>query len=174
MLSIISGTNRKPSHSIKIAEYYAGILQRKGISSQIIDLTSLPENFVFSALYDNEGRDEAFNKISAQIKASDKFVFIVPEYNGSFPGVLKAFIDGLEFPASFKNKKCALVGISAGAMAGALALSHLTDILNYLGMHVLAIKPRLPRIASILDDGKINDPFLEKLLDTQAEELINF
>ena len=36
---------------------------------------------------------------------SEKFVFIVPEYNGSFPGVLKTFIDGLAFPDTFEQKK---------------------------------------------------------------------
>ena len=75
-----------------------------------------------------------------KIQSCDKFVFVVPEYNGSFPGVFKAFVDGLKYPASFKDKKCALVGISSGTQGGALALSHLTDIFNYLGMNVLALK----------------------------------
>ena len=79
-----------------------------------------------------------------QIDQCEKFVFITPEYNGSFPGVLKAFIDGMRFPGTFEGKKCALVGISAGTQGGALAMSHLTDIFNYLGMTVLANKPRLP------------------------------
>lgn len=174
MISIISATNRPNSRSIRIAEYYQKLLAAKGVESKIIDLTELPENFIFSALYHNVRKNEEFNPFIEQINKSEKFVFIVPEYNGSFPGVLKAFIDGLDFPASFKNKKCALVGISSGVMAGALALSHLTDILNYLGMHVLAIKPRLPRIQQLLVDGKLNDPFLENLMNEQVEALLNF
>lgn len=174
MISIISATNRPNSRSIRIAEYYQKLLTSKGVESVIIDLAQLPEDFVFSALYHNVRKNEAFNSFIEQINKSEKFVFIVPEYNGSFPGVLKAFIDGLDFPASFKNKKAALVGISSGIMAGALALSHLTDILNYLGLHILAIKPRLPRIQHLLVDGKINDTFLETLMNEQAESLIAF
>jgi NAD(P)H-dependent FMN reductase len=174
MITIISGTNRQNSNSIQIAEYYKNLLESKGVESEILDLTKLPPKFLFSALYDNLGKDKEFNEFVERINRSEKFVFIVPEYNGSFPGVLKAFIDGLDFPESFKNKKCALVGISSGAMAGALALSHLTDILNYLGMHVLAVKPRLSRIQNIFKEGKLSDPFLEKLLDTQANDLMAF
>jgi chromate reductase, NAD(P)H dehydrogenase (quinone) len=174
MITIISATNRPDSNSIQLAAYYQTLLKKEGIKSQIIDLTQLPENFIFSALYDNRGKDKDFNKFVELIDLSEKFIFIVPEYNGSFPGVLKAFIDGLNFPKSFKDKKCALVGISAGVMAGALALSHLTDILNYLGMHVLAIKPRLPKIHQLFIEGKIKDPFLEELLETQAKAIIRF
>jgi chromate reductase, NAD(P)H dehydrogenase (quinone) len=174
MITIISGTNRSNSNSIIVAEHYKSILKKKGTECQILDLSTVPERFLFSALYENSGKDPEFNKLREIINKSEKFVFIVPEYNGSFPGVLKAFIDGLEYPASFNNKKAAVVGISAGALAGALALSHLTDILNYLGMHVLAIKPRLPRIETLIKDGAISDKFLSNLLETQAEALIKF
>jgi chromate reductase, NAD(P)H dehydrogenase (quinone) len=174
MITIISGTNRLNSNSIFIAEYYQALLKKKGVESQILDLRRLPESFLFTALYENAGKDPAFNKLKEMINSSEKFVFIVPEYNGSFPGVLKAFIDGLDFPESFENKKCALVGISSGVLAGALALSHLTDILNYLGMHVLALKPRLPRIESLIKNGGINDKFLTELIDMQAEAFMRF
>ena len=42
-----------------------------------------------------------------------------------------------------QDKKAALVGISSGVQGAGLALSHLTDIFNYCGMHVLAQKPKL-------------------------------
>ena len=39
---------------------------------------------------------------------------ITPEYNGSFPGVLKYFIDMLKFPESFVEKPVAFTGEAAG------------------------------------------------------------
>lgn len=174
MITVISGTNRPNSNSIQVAEYYKSLLLSKGVEAQVLDLARLPKDFIFSALYDNTGKNALFNQVADVIGESEKFVFIVPEYNGSYPGLLKAFIDGLKYPNSFKDKKCALIGISSGAMAGALALSHLTDVFNYLGMHVYAVKPRIPRIHVLFKDGKINDSFLETLLDTQAEGFIKF
>ena len=38
----------------------------------------------------------------------------MPQYNGSFPGVFKAFIDGYAYPNVFKGDKAALVGVSKG------------------------------------------------------------
>ena len=141
MITIISGTNRFDSISSLVADYYKQILDKKGEENQILDLSTLPKDFIYSALYENTGKNEAFNAFQAVIDISDKLVFVVPEYNSSFPGVLKAFIDGLRFPSSFSGKKGALVGISSGAQGAGLALSHLTDILHYLGMHIMPLKP---------------------------------
>ncbi len=174
MICVIACTNRPNSNSLKISEYYIKLLQKHGVACTLIDLNTLPESYLFSALYHNQGKDSVFNSIKAKIAAAEKFVFVVPEYNGSFPGVLKAFIDGLDYPASFKNKKGALLGISSGVMGGSLALSHLTDILNYLGMHVLASKPRITRIEKTFIDGKINDPIVKDLIELQVKDLLAF
>lgn len=174
MITIIAGTNRKKSVSSQVAQLYKSLLTERGINSQIIDLAELPADFIYTALYENSGKNKEFNTFREQIKLSDKFVFIIPEYNGSFPGVLKAFIDGLEYPGSFRNKKCAMVGISSGVQGGGLALSHMTDIFNYLGMHVLAIKPKLARIESNFDGEEITDKLYNQLIEEQIEQLINF
>ena len=174
MITIISGTNRPNSNSIKVSQYYKDLLNSKGEEVEILDLTLLPADFIFSALYDNVGKIPEFNRLADIIGKTDKFIFVVPEYNGSYPGVLKAFIDGLKYPNSFKEKKCALIGIGTGVMGGALALSHLTDVLNYLGMHVYAVKPRIPKVHHIFQEGKLADEFLEKLIDSQVEGFIKF
>ncbi len=173
-ITIIVGTNRNQAYSQTVARYYQQVLADKGVASQILNLSALPEDFIATALYENSGKNPAFNKFAETVAASDKFVFIVPEYNGSFPGVLKAFIDGLEYPSALSNKKCALVGLSAGMQGGAIALSHLTDVLNYLGMHVLALKPSLAYIQQHLKDGHITNKIYTELLDTQASQLIDF
>jgi chromate reductase, NAD(P)H dehydrogenase (quinone) len=173
-ITIIVGTNREPANSRHIAQIYTDILTTKGVSSEIIDLADLPEDFIFSALYKNNGKNEAFNRFRQQMKESQKFVFLVPEYNGSYPGVLKAFIDGMEYPGTFRGKKAALVGLSSGGQGGGLAVSHFTDVLNYCGTHVLAFKPKMPFIEKHLEGQKItNDAYLKDLA-LQAEQLIGF
>ncbi len=174
MITIISCTNRRSSFSRVISEFYQELLTKAGEESSILDLQNLPVDFLRSALYENTGKNQAFNQMTELIINSHKFVFVVPEYNGSFPGVLKAFIDGMAHPGSFKDKKCALVGLSSGVQGGVLALSHLTDIINYLGMHVLALKVRMPGIEKLLTDGKINDPLILELLEMQIKDLIKF
>ncbi|MCH7514933.1 MAG: NAD(P)H-dependent oxidoreductase [Bacteroidetes bacterium] len=176
MITIISGTNRSNALSLKLSRIYQKFLNNLDAPSQIIDLSELPPDFAFSALYEQSGRNKLFNVFRQQMKDSDKFVYIVPEYNGSFPGILKTFIDGLEFPVSFQNKKCALVGLSAGVQGAGLALSHLTDIFNYCGMHVLALKPKLAQIEENMDVEKeeITNPLYKELIEMQARQLVAF
>jgi len=174
MITIISSTNRKKANSYKIAVQYQELLRELGAKSQVLDLEKLPTDFMTTAFYENNGKNESFRPMMDLMKSSEKYVFIVPEYNGSFPGVLKLFLDALEFPATLKNKKCALVGLSAGVQGSALAMSHLTDIFNYLGMHVLAQKPKLTGIQDRMEDGHVADKIGLHLLKEQAEALINF
>lgn len=174
MITIITGTNRPSSNSRAVANLYATLLAEQGVESQILDLAELPADFTLTALYDNIGQNSAFNQLSSMIGASDKFVFIVPEYNGSFPGVLKAFIDGLSYPNTFRNKKAALVGLSSGVQGSGLAMSHLTDIFNYLGMHVLALKPRLAHIDKNFDGTVITNELYLELLNQQIDQFITF
>ncbi|EAY31128.1 NADPH-dependent fmn reductase [Microscilla marina ATCC 23134] len=157
-----------------VSAYYQSLLAEQNTESNIIDLQGLPKDFVFSALYGNAGKNNDFNIYSQQIAQGDKFVFVVPEYNGSFPGVLKAFIDGLEYPSKFNNKKVAMVGLSSGMQGSALALSHLTDILSYLGANLLGMRVKLPRVEANLKDGKITNDLYNQLLREQVDKLIKF
>lgn len=174
MITIVAGTNRPLSKTIEVAHYYQQLLTRHGADCQILDLAKLPADFTYTALYDQSGQNEEFNVLHGMVEASDKFVFIVPEYNSSFPGVFKAFLDGLSYPSPLLNKKCALVGLSDGVMGNALGISHLTDVLNYLGMNVMAQKVRIPMMRNNFIEGRITDRFISELVEAQAGLLLSF
>ncbi len=174
MITIVIGTNRKNSISKQVAVYYQSILSNKGVESRLVDLVDLPHDFLETALYENNGANSKFNEMREQVQSADKLVFVVPEYNGSFPGILKTFIDGLKYPEGVRDKKAALIGVSSGVQGGVFAMSHLTDIFNYLGMHVLALKPKLAAIERNINDGSITNELYNNLLNEQAEKLISF
>lgn len=173
-IAIISGTNRKNSKSFIIATIYKQHLEAHGAACEIINLADLPQNFIFSALYEHGGKNEDFNVFRNKIIEYQKFVFVVAEYNGSIPGVLKAFIDGLKYPDSFRKKKSALVGLSSGAMGGALALSHISDILSYLGSNVLGNRVKLMHIEQHLKNELIENKTYNDLIEAQVREFIDF
>lgn len=171
---IISGTNRQQAVSIQVANVYQQEFKALGIDAEIIDLRELPADYLFSGLYENAGKNEFVSDFRTKMRDGSKFVFVIAEYNGSFPGVLKAFIDGLEFPDSFTNKKCALVGLSAGIQGAVLAMSHLTDILNYCGAHVLAQKPKLSLIGGNIKEGVITNELYMQLIKEQVQQFLDF
>jgi len=174
MILLISGTNRPNSITLQITKLYQGMLSSRGQDAAILDLQDLPLDFASPTLYKSDLYSQAFLTLRAQVTSAQKIVFFVPEYNCSFPGVLKAFIDGLEYPAALRRKKGALVGLSTGSQGGNIALSHLTDVLHYCGLHVLAQKPRLPFIHKHLAAGQFTNPLYVQLLEEQIEELIVF
>ncbi|WP_084299369.1 NADPH-dependent FMN reductase [Dyadobacter tibetensis] len=171
---LIVGTNRPSSMSAKIAGYYQKVLTSLGQPSIILDLINLPHDFTVSALYENTGKNETFNGLRSLLEETNRFVFIVPEYNGSYPGVLKAFIDGLPYPNSFNNKKAALVGLSSNAQGATIALSHLNDVFSYLGMNTLALRVKLAQIRMHFDGADITNPLYKELIALQAQQLLSF
>ncbi|MEQ9423795.1 MAG: NAD(P)H-dependent oxidoreductase [Cyclobacteriaceae bacterium] len=175
MYIIISSTNRRHAVTWKLCLIYKRLLSKRGLEVETIDLHKLPHDYLASALYENSGKNHDFNAYRNLMLKAQKYIFIVPEYNGSFPGVLKAFIDGLQFPETFTNKKCALVGLSSGVQGAGLALSHLTDIFNYCGMNVLAFKPKLARIEENMDMSElVLTDLYQQLLEEQVEKLVEF
>ncbi|SMB91628.1 NADPH-dependent FMN reductase [Hymenobacter roseosalivarius DSM 11622] len=175
MITIIIGTNRPSARTRRVATLYGELLHEQGVAYQLLDLANLPPDFTAVALYTNAGRHDGFNQLCELANTADKLVFVVPEYNGSFPGVLKAFIDGLPYPGGIRGKKAALVGLSTGVQGGILALSHLTDILMYLGTAVLPARVRLPAIDKFLsEDGELTNPLYKELLQDQVRQLLAF
>ena len=110
MITIVSGTNRPGSNTRKIAVLIREMLEGAGEDATLLDLADLPaEIFGVSSYASVPGSFAAFQD---QILKTDGLLTVVPEYNGSFPGVLKYFIDMLSFPASLYEKPAAFVGIS--------------------------------------------------------------
>lgn len=173
MISIISGTNRTPSNSEILANYYGRILQQKGAEAGILPLTGLPPTLIATDLYGH--RSAAFQSIQDQVTAAEKFIFIMPEYNGSYPGVLKVFIDACSFPESFMGKKAALVGHSTGRYGNIRGVEHFTGVCHYCGLHVLPLKLHIPRVQHEFDkEGNILDGDAKRFINQQIDQFLLF
>lgn len=141
MITIISGTNRDQSNTRKVVDTIAEICRKSQLDSQIYDLCDLPEKVVFSEVFG--ARTPEFQDVINQYVAGvDKFIFVLPEYNGGFPGVVKVFLDAVE-PHHWWGKKAAVVGLATGRAGNIRGLDHITNILNYLRVSVLYFKPTL-------------------------------
>lgn len=170
---IISGTNRKHANSLKVAKFYQKELQRRGEEYEILSLEDLPAQLMETDLYGK--RSEEFAVIQQKVFDADKFIFIIPEYNGSYPGVLKLFIDACAFPSSFHHKKAALVGVSSGKYGNIRGVDHFTGVCNYMRMHVLPLKIHLPNITNELDENlDFHDQLTLKFVTEQIEEIKRF
>ncbi|PST81654.1 NADPH-dependent FMN reductase [Pedobacter yulinensis] len=170
MITIISGTNRPGSNSLKVAQYYQQQLALSDTETTLLSLESLPADLIAADLYGN--RSAAFQPIQDLVSASSKFLFVIPEYNGSFPGVLKTFIDACSFPASFFDKKAALVGLSSGKYGNIRGIEHFAGICSYLHLHTLPLRIHIPYIREEMnEDGAF---FKEDTLKFTAQQIARF
>ena len=170
MITIISGTNRPHSNTLKLAKYYQKSLLKRGQESQLFSLEALPDTIIKTDLYGK--RIEAFKPIQEMMSSTEKFLFIIPEYNGSFPGVLKTFIDACDFPESFYNKKACLVGLSSGRYGNIRGLDHFAGICSYLHLNVLPLRLHISSIKLEMNDS--HDLFKEDTLKFTAEQMDKF
>jgi chromate reductase len=170
MVTIISGTNRPHSNTLKLAKYYQRSLLKRGQKSQLFSLEDLPDNFIKTDLYGK--RSEAFKPIQEMITNTEKFLFIIPEYNGSFPGVLKTFIDACDFPDSFYNKKACLVGLSSGKYGNIRGIDHFAGICSYLHLNVMPLRLHISSIRLEMNDSQ--DLFKEDTVKFTSEQMDKF
>lgn len=173
MITIISSTNRPGSSTLKLAQYYQDKLREKGVEAGLLSLLQLPPNIIQTDLYGN--RSAEFKPIQDIITKTEKFLFVIPEYNGSFPGVLKVFIDACSFPESFYEKKAALVGVSSGKYGNIRGVDHFTGICNYIHLHVMPLKIHIPSIHKELDEnGQLFKEDTLKFTNEQIDKFIKF
>ncbi len=173
MTTIISGSNRHNSYTLKLATYYQRKLAEKGYDAKLLSLTELPDCLINADRYDKER--EHFKPIQDLISATDKFLFIIPEYNGSFPGVLKILIDSCKYPESFYGKKAALVGLSSGRYGNIRGVDHFTGVCHYLNMNVMPLKIHIPAIGKELDEnGELFKEDTVRFTNQQMEQFIGY
>jgi chromate reductase len=172
MITVISGTNRTSSNTLHVAKHYTSILKAKEQSVKLLDLQILPHDFIFSCSYGNS-TPEFDALVEEFITNSDKFIFVVPEYNGSYPGIVKAFLDCVP-PKFFHNKKAGLVGLSSGRAGNLRGTENLTGVLHYLQVEVMSRKPKFSGIDAMVNENGISDETSLKMMEEHVEKLLNF
>jgi NAD(P)H-dependent FMN reductase len=155
---IINGTNRANSQTERVSLTVAAILDELGISYSYYSLEQLDPALLAPDMYDVEQRTDDLDRLQAAVFVpATKWIFIAPEYNGSFPGMLKVLIDLLSVrwqTETFHLKKALLIGVASGRAGNLRGLDHLTGVLNYLKMVVYPVKQPISRINTLVEAGE--------------------
>lgn len=171
MIAIISGTNRENNNSIHIAREVAANFHEMGEAVELLDLGELPPEAFSPGIFREKpaALKEAFTD---KVLASDGLVIVVPEYNGSFPGILKHFIDLWPFPEAFEGRPVAFVGLSAGRNGAVRAVEQLQMVFAHRNAWLCNRRVFIPAVGQVLDaEGRITD---ESLRDRLREQGLRF
>jgi NAD(P)H-dependent FMN reductase len=99
------------------------------------------------------------------IKEHPYQIWIVPEWNGSFPYVFKKLIDDSGYPSSFSGIEILLIGTSDSTFGNLMGISHLEHILQWCGAIVFEKRVCLPFIkVSVESDGILEDERLRSAI----------
>jgi NAD(P)H-dependent FMN reductase len=126
-IPVILGTTRKGRMSVHAARFVFGQLQnREGITSELIDIRDL------NLPIDDAGEAVKDPRFSVAMERADAIVIVSPEYNHSFPGLLKHVLDSCL--KEYIHKAAGIVGVSAGVFGGARVIENFQPVLRELGL----------------------------------------
>ncbi len=165
MYTIISATNRLGSNTLKVAKQYQQFFKEQGVETALLSLEE----------FKSMSRDEAFIGLEQQyLVPAQKFVFIMPEYNGSFPGIFKLMMDVSDLPTCWNFKKVMLVGVANGRAGNLRGIDIMTNMCNYMKMHVFYNKLPLSSISKELQEDNFFHPQTIQSIQDQIQGFINY
>jgi NAD(P)H-dependent FMN reductase len=170
---VVSGTNRPSSSTLKVARAVRASYERVGVPVDFYDLTDLPPAIFLPDAYAK--KPDAFVAVQQRVLEAAGIHLVTPEYNGSFPGVLKYFIDMLKFPESFERKPVAFVGVANGVWGALRPVEQLQMVFAYRNAHLYPERVFVPQVAAKLaPDGSVSDAGIAERLAKQAEGFAKF
>ncbi len=170
---VVCGTNRAAAISRKLTAIVAECYRPLVSSVDILDMAELPMETLLASAY--ETKPAATEKMVARFLRADGVVFIVPEYNGSYPGVLKLFVDMLPFPEGFDARPCAFVGLAAGQFRSLRAVEHFQQVAAYRNAHLFPRRVFIGDSFKQFDEqGQLIDAELHTRICDQANGFCKF
>jgi len=165
-IPVILGTTRKGRMSARAAQFVCGQLQKRdGITTELIDIARL------NLPVDDAGEAIRDPRFSASMERSDAVVIVTPEYNHSFPGLLKHVLDSCL--KEYIHKAAGIVGVSAGPFAGARVIENFLPVLRELGLVCIFWDVDFGLVQKAFDaSGQLIDPSYIRRTDKFLDELV--
>lgn len=163
--TIIAGTNRVGSNTLKVAKQYQLFFQEKNINPVLYSLES------FTSLTKDENFIETEKNI---LIPTDKFIFVMPEYNGSFPGIFKLMMDLSDIKQCWNFKKVMLVGVANGRAGNLRGLDMMTNMCHYMKMAVYHDKLPISSVSHELQNDSFHNENTIIAIKNQIEGFIHF
>src|ERR1041384_8236844 len=165
-IPVILGTARQGRESEHAARFvFERTKGRAGVETEFIDVRTLPMKL------DDAGEQMKDAKFSATIERCDGLIVVTPEYNHSFPGLLKHALDmNLK---EYIHKAVGICGVSAGPFGGARGIENLLPGMRELGLVAIFEDVNFGKVGTLFDDqGKLLDQSYVRRVDKFLNELI--
>jgi NAD(P)H-dependent FMN reductase len=165
-IPVILGTTRKGRMSVHAAQFiFAEVGKRAGVITELIDIGEL------NLPVDDAGEAIKDRRFSLAMERADAIVIVTPEYNHSFPGLLKHVLDSCL--KEYIHKAAGIVGVSAGVFGGARAIEHFQPVLRELGLVSIFWDVNFGTVQKVFDEqGQLLDQAYVRRAEKFLSELI--
>jgi len=165
-IPVILGTARKGRASEHAARLFTDLLNRRaGVTSHLIDIATvrMPVDDAGEAI-----KDPVFAKAMTE---ADGLLIVTPEYNHSFPGLLKHVLDSCL--SEYIHKAVGIAGISAGGFSGTRVIQGLLPVMRELGLATIFWDVNIGTVGKVFtEDGRLLDEAVIRRSDRFIRELI--
>jgi NAD(P)H-dependent FMN reductase len=165
-IPVILGTARKGRMSMRAARFIVGELaKRPALVTELIDVAEL------ALPLDDAGESIKDPSFAAQMDRADALVIVSPEYNHSFPGLLKHVLDSCL--KEYIHKAAGIVAVSTSSFGGARVVENLLPVLRELGLVAIFWDINFGKVASLFDDaGTLLDTSFVRRAEQFIDELV--
>jgi len=165
-IPVILGTTRKGRMSAHAARFVVGQLAREaGVITELIDIADLPQPV------DDAGEAIKDAGFSEKMNRADAIVIVSPEYNRSFPGLLKHTLDTCL--KEYIHKAVGIVGVSSGPFGATRVIEQFLPVLRELGLVTIFWDVNFGHVSKVFDEvGELRDHAFVKRTDKFLKELI--
>ena len=164
---IILGTARQGRLSEPAARFvFDEVSRRPDIETELIDIRDLRISI------DDAGEAIKDAKFSATVARADGLILVVPEYNHSFPGLLKHVLDSNL--KEYIHKAVGVCGVSAGPFGGVRMIQSLLPVLRELGLVAIFEDVHFGGVGKLFEPatGEITDPAYSRRVGKLVDELV--
>src|SRR4029079_17336021 len=166
-LPVIIGTPRQGRLTEPAANFVFGeSSKRSDIKTELIDIRKVPIRM------DDAGEALKDSQFCATVERADGLIIVAPEYNHSFPGLLKHVLDtNLK---EYIHKAVGVCGVSAGPFGGARMIQSLLPVLRELGLVTIFWDFYFGNAGKLFDPatGNIADPAYVRRVKKFVDELV--
>ena len=164
---VIIGTPRQGRLTEPAANFVFGeVSKRSDITTELIDIRKIPIRA------DDAGEALKDKQFCATVQRADGLIIVAPEYNHSFPGLLKHVLD--TNLTEYIHKAVGVCGVSAGPFGGARMIENFLPVLRELGLITIFWDVYFSNAGKLFDPvtGKIADPAYPRRVEKFLNELV--
>ncbi len=164
-INILSGTDRPGSNALKVSKYSARMMADRA-DVKLFSLEDFPLIDVVGGVYGN--KPDSVVSFNEKFLDADGFLFVIPEYNGGFPGILKLFVDYLPFPEALNKVPVSVIGEADGSFGALRPVEQFEQILMYKKAIIYPERMFIQNVNNTFDEEKgLESEKLQKLFEKQ-------